>query len=258
MSCTIRNNATESYYDLSNLIRAQSGGSDWLVRGFDYGHNFSINICAPVVSPVNKFEGLSDASHVSAYYLNGTDAVAIGGASTGLHFRGRKLILEYSGGSPCPHQSNFRRTTTLSFQCDREVFQRAAISFVSAPNDCSYFFDVRTAYACPTVQLQAAGPFAIFGVILLVAMLVYCIGGCVYQRIVLHARGLRQIPHFQAITNAITMFTVSIPSFCLSAYSKIFKRQIGSRQDTYARVADENALIDEADDRWSDNWPNDE
>jgi hypothetical protein len=36
----------------------------------------------------------------------------------------------------------------------------------------------------------------VFGVIMLIAVLVYFVGGCVYQRTVMHQRGWRQLPNY--------------------------------------------------------------
>jgi len=48
--------------------------------------------------------------------------------------------------------------------CDQTLFTQAAISFIGVLNECSYFFEVRTASACPTIKQQALGPISIFGV----------------------------------------------------------------------------------------------
>lgn len=42
----------------------------------------------------------------------------------------------------------------------------------------------------------------------LVAAVVYCVGGCVYQRTVMHARGWRQIPHYHAWAGTLGFFWV--------------------------------------------------
>jgi cation-dependent mannose-6-phosphate receptor len=52
----------------------------------------------------------------------------------------------------------------MSLMCDHEQFQKPSVSFVGQMNDCAYFFEVRTAAACATInQAQALGPGAVFG-----------------------------------------------------------------------------------------------
>jgi len=41
-----------------------------------------------------------------------------------------------------------------------------------------------------------------------VALMVYFIGGCVYQRTVMHARGWRQLPHWQTWSSAFSFVWV--------------------------------------------------
>jgi cation-dependent mannose-6-phosphate receptor len=52
----------------------------------------------------------------------------------------------------------------MSLMCDHEQFHKPSVSFVGQMNDCSYFFEVRTAAACATInQAQVLGPGAVFG-----------------------------------------------------------------------------------------------
>lgn len=159
-------------------------------------------------------------------------------------FRGRKLILNYTGGSLCPSTSSSskrsaqpitlpntpreiipsdpdndddddddddkpshkpstdkfprRKTTVISLLCDSEALAKTSISFVAAVDDCTYFFEGRSPHACGGVHQaeQALGPGGVFGVIAMIAVLVYFVGGCVYQRTVMHQRGWRQLPNY--------------------------------------------------------------
>jgi len=254
MSCTIRNNNTEQFYDLSHLARVVGKDElDWNVRGYDSGKNFSINICAPLLlRPEHVYDDEPFVNVSGAAYINRKtgEAVSIGRASGKLMFRGRRLVLEYKDGAHCT--STLRKTTTLSFHCDRDVLPRAVVNYVSSPNDCDYFFEVRTSYACPTVQQQALGPFTIFGIILLVAAAVYCIGGCMYQRNVMQARGFRQVPHLQSALRGCS----SVVRAGANLIARLRGVNIAARNaSNRGRVQSENALIDEADDsfdRWRD------
>jgi cation-dependent mannose-6-phosphate receptor len=144
-------------------------------------------------------------------------------------FRGRKLVLNYTGGSLCPSKSSSRsrslldrsfsdddeddrdkdrgskkeperrKTTIISLLCEQSSpVSKTTISFVAAVDECVYFFEGRSPYACGGVEaeVQALGPGGVFGVIILIAVLVYLVGGWVYQRTVMHQRGWRQLPNY--------------------------------------------------------------
>ncbi|EEP77228.1 conserved hypothetical protein [Uncinocarpus reesii 1704] len=175
---------------------------------------------------------------------------SIGQQASDLIFRGRKLVLNYTDGSPCPttpdqnhhkrkllsrearehdqdddddkdHEDdddegkdkkpdtkNLRRKSTLiSFLCDRDLVNpAAAVSFVGSPDSCTYVFEVRSAAACGGVAASTdggVGPAGVFGIIVGIAIAAYMIGGCAYQRTVMHQRGWRQCPNFAMWNNML-------------------------------------------------------
>ncbi|KAF3904352.1 hypothetical protein AA313_de0207066 [Arthrobotrys entomopaga] len=290
--CTATSERTGTFVDLRSLVQ-KDGGINYTPRGYDYNSNFTLNICAPILLSKTKelrFHALPDAHNVSAYYLKDDVAYSLGRASAAPKFRGRKLVLEYTGGSLCPkldeagapvpgkdNEDGFRKGAIISFTCDRELIGPPTISFVGQQNECSYWFDVRTSSACATVKQQPLGPVAIFGIIFLVALLVYFIGGCFYQRTVLHARGWRQVPHWQTWLGALNLIWDSIrfcamssmnlcgklcgqgPSRSFGGYTpasgsdgRFGRGATGARTDEWTDVDDENRLIDQLDDEWSD------
>ncbi|KAA8905728.1 mannose-6-phosphate receptor binding domain-containing protein [Sphaerosporella brunnea] len=210
--CTVTSPFSENFFDLRKLRRDRTANppqTDWFVKGQDYGANFSLNICGPVLADVTA-EGVPKGAVAAYYEMNGT-AYSIGSVSASPRFRGRKLVLAYENGSPCPGAPSYRKSTLMSLMCDHEQFQKPSVSFVGQMNDCAYFFEVRTAAACATVnQAQALGPGAVFGAIMGVFALVYLIGGIVYQRTVMHARGLRQIPHYHVWVAALGFIWVRV------------------------------------------------
>jgi cation-dependent mannose-6-phosphate receptor len=74
--CTIRSPNTGAFYDLRPLSGAREEG--WLVRGWDYNANFSMNICDPV--EVKDVYGIKEAQwrNVSAFYKKGGKTFSIG------------------------------------------------------------------------------------------------------------------------------------------------------------------------------------
>lgn len=185
--CTVTSPHSGNFFDLRPLIRIPGktpSHTDWLAKGLDYNSNFTINICAPVLADTSDVAGINgDArKNISAFYDKDGERFSIGfvfgmplqclrlrtdarrGVSTNPHFRGRKLVIEYTDGSPCPDAPKHRKSTLMSLMCDREMFQKASISFVGQANDCAYFFEVRTASACPTFKAQTLGPISVFGI----------------------------------------------------------------------------------------------
>ncbi|MCJ1387196.1 Cation-independent mannose-6-phosphate receptor CI-MPR [Xylographa bjoerkii] len=204
----------------------------WHATGYDYGSNFTLNFCAPVIEELEKVVGVDENlwRNISAYYTKRGKTYSIGQTSTTPVLRGRKLVLNYTGGSPCESSAtrrsidlleaakntdeddeddprppkggskNVRRKSTIiSLLCDREITVKATVGFVGASEDeCTYFFESRSAAACGGVseEQQAVGPAGVFGIIALIAAAVYLVGGVAYQRTVMHQRGWKQLPNY--------------------------------------------------------------
>ncbi|OHE91692.1 hypothetical protein CORC01_12983 [Colletotrichum orchidophilum] len=101
-----------AFYDLRPdiAIKAEEGKSskssvtsDYHARGWDYGRNFTLNICAPVIEALDDVEGLtkSESKNVSAFYEYKNEVYSIGSSSMDIQTRGRILVLQYKNGSPC-------------------------------------------------------------------------------------------------------------------------------------------------------------
>ncbi|CAK7202997.1 Cation-independent mannose-6-phosphate receptor CI-MPR [Sporothrix eucalyptigena] len=241
MPCTATS-TSGAFYDLRHdiVLPPVEGGkkpkasvpvTDYTARGHDYGANFTMNICAAVVKPVKNVEGLDRDlwANVSAYYERNGETFSLGQESSVLVSRGRELVLQYTGGSPCPDLTDGddksskdyndndkrsdndepmfstqaskirRKSATFAFLCDRDPLESTAhVSFVGTPDECAYFFKVRSPHACAGAEPHkpgSVGPGGVFAIILGVALLVYMIGGVAYNRTVAHARGWRQLPN---------------------------------------------------------------
>lgn len=158
--------------------------------------------------------------------------------------RGRKLVLNYTDGSPCedgsrkrahsvedlvsraeddddddddkntkkPSSGVRRKNTVISMLCDKDpLAPKLTLSFVGSPDECSYFFEGRSIAACATLNTTKGtlNPGGVFGVIVLIAMLVYLVGGCVYNRVVLQQRGWSQVPNYHLWASLLGFFRVS-------------------------------------------------
>jgi cation-dependent mannose-6-phosphate receptor len=109
----------------------------------------------------------------------------------------------------------------------------ASISFAGTdPDECAYFFEVRSAAACGGVEpvQQTLGPGGVFGVIALIAVVVYFIGGIMYQRSVAHARGWRQLPNYSLWAGIGSFFQVSLKDL-LSGVRRVKGPRVASVRD---------------------------
>lgn len=166
--CTVFNPLTKQFYDLRSLGRVEttvdgkstSVPQPWMAYGYDYGGNFTVGVCSsPILHPENlrvtDFPDVSNKSDVAALYSPDNQAkIALGVTDSKPKFRGKKLVLEYHNGDLCPNTNKQRRSALLMFTCDRALAQKAAVSFVGSPDNCSYFFEVRTMSACATVAQE--------------------------------------------------------------------------------------------------------
>ncbi|KAJ4378697.1 Cation-independent mannose-6-phosphate receptor CI-MPR [Didymella sp. IMI 355093] len=315
--CTVVSPTTERFFDLNGLRRTLPKEGDkkkdadegsWHAKGYDYGANFTVNFCGPVVEELSDVQGLDKKlwRNVSAFYEQGDRQYAIGLENSEPIFRGKKLILNYTGGSLCPSTASKRapvdlsareiigdddddddkkhkdkdkngdsdrdkkpssdkperrKTTIISLLCESDPLGKSSISFVAAVDDCTYFFEGRSRHACGIVHAdtQTLSPSGVFGVIAFIAVGVYFVGGCVYQRTVMHQRGWRQLPNYHMwagiwrfFSDMFIILTSSCARFMPSrrGYSRVSlgadSRGRGRRDES------ENRLIDQLDEEWDD------
>ncbi|KAH3678514.1 hypothetical protein WICMUC_001531 [Wickerhamomyces mucosus] len=209
LPCSVHHPLTNGFYDLTDLSSINTENIvAWSAKGHDYNKNFTLGICSSPLKPnievdpnyqslVKQPSLKLNSSEVGAFYTDEAgDKFSIGDFSSIPVFRGKKLTLTYENGSYCPNGLD-RKSTLLSFTCDKEILQKAQVSFVGVLHDCDYFFEVRTVHACPTArQDDNRAVIWIFVFILLAALFVYSSGGFLYKRIILNRRGWRQLPSY--------------------------------------------------------------
>ncbi|KAI4087936.1 MAG: hypothetical protein LQ344_006415 [Seirophora lacunosa] len=156
-----------------------------------------------------------------------------------------------------------RKSTLISLACDPNLPSgKAHISFVgSSPDQCTYFFRAKTMAACggvgePPTGLGAGG---VFGVILIIFLAVYLLGGIAYQRTVMHQRGWRQLPNYNVWASIFSILR-DIVIILTSSCARLLPRRHGYNQlpgngrggRGGGRADDENRLIDQLDEEWDD------
>jgi cation-dependent mannose-6-phosphate receptor len=87
--CTIAS-STGSFYDLNGIsVQPPVEGKkplktdkidSWHARGYDYNHNFTLNVCAPVVEDIEDVIGINKPhwGNVSAFYKAGSKTYSLG------------------------------------------------------------------------------------------------------------------------------------------------------------------------------------
>lgn len=88
--CTIFSPTTGAYYDLNTITvlppsehkkaRKDDLPHSWKAKGYDYGTNFTINFCAPVIEPLEDVVGVEESlwKNISAYYMFDGKTYSIG------------------------------------------------------------------------------------------------------------------------------------------------------------------------------------
>ncbi|BCR97924.1 putative vacuolar sorting receptor (Mrl1) [Aspergillus luchuensis] len=288
--CVVRSPTTGLFYDLNTISlspppvdgdKPRKGARDesWHARGHDYNANFTLNICAPVVEDIKDVVGVDRARwrNVSAYYEREGKVYSIGQQASDPFFRGRKLVMNYTNGSPCAgdYIGNAARTksTIMSFLCERDTpASQATVSFVGTMDQCTYFFEVRSSAACgataPTPDNPGLSPAGVFGVIALIAVAAYLVGGCAYQRTVMHQRGWRQCPNYSLWAGMLD-FIKDMIIILFSSLARLLRlkrsptlghghtrgNSVNHRGSFGRRGSDvdaENRLIDQLDEEWED------
>lgn len=193
--CTVINPNNHAFIDLRGLlVLEEKKPQPWPAKGYDSGLNFTLGICANPwkrAADVTEITDSVNVTSVGAYYMDAKTEkyVSIGEYSTTPKFRGKKLTLTYQNGSYCENLVNsktgqrLRKSTIITFTCDREMMAKASISYIGSSNDCSYYFDVRSHHACPTAaKSDNLAVIWIFLLILLAALFVYFSGGILYKQ----------------------------------------------------------------------------
>jgi len=88
--CTVISPTSERFFDLNPIRRLPPSGDhkkkkdgeegSWHAKGYDYGANFTINFCGPVVEELDEVQDLEKNlwRNVSAFYEKGSKQYAIG------------------------------------------------------------------------------------------------------------------------------------------------------------------------------------
>ncbi|KAF9193932.1 Cation-independent mannose-6-phosphate receptor CI-MPR [Haplosporangium sp. Z 27] len=236
--CSVKHPKTGKFYDLSPLIRKDSD-QDWTPdTGDDTSMSFKLNVCHVVLQKeldVKNPDGIASWGKIS----KGT---SLGKMSKYPFFRGDSLLLEYKDGEDCPNTGgNYKKSTLIRFICDTSINGQGNPYLLSRSNDCNFWFEWRTPVACPVDNPSSTSGGGVFGTIVGVAILVYLFGGIAYNRVVHHARGLKQIPNYHVWVEAFDF----IKDMAIILLAKCYRPR---RSQTYHNLpvdSEINTLIDD-------------
>lgn len=195
-----------SYYDLSPL----RSNKDYTFTS-NSGRNFSINVCQGVKTELWNPQHVDKPETIGGFVRGDHGDFSIGTFNTTVRVSQKHPLLIYENGSTCASATNLKASTVIRFICDPAVFAVGSPALVAQlpPEDdkaCAFFIEWRTHVACPTAKSVGAGGFiAVFGAILLAAILTYLVGATLYNRFVLGYRGLDQLPTVSPLSS--TAFT---------------------------------------------------
>lgn len=225
--CTITDPETGNYFDLRPLIRNE--GEDWSFKDTKIkDRTYYFNVCRKVL---REQKSISNTDVVGGYYEEDNDAgyatgVSIGAWTSKPEVRGgKKLVLDYNDGSACP-KTLYQRSLLISFICDNSLYKKEGeIVFVDNQNDCTYTVEWTTAYACPVNKPSSHFTFfGVFATIIAVAVVVYIVGGVIYNRVVQNETGWRQIPNYDLWANAFD-FIKDMIIISVMSLGNVFKRR---------------------------------
>ncbi|XP_072186583.1 cation-dependent mannose-6-phosphate receptor [Excalfactoria chinensis] len=158
----------------------------------NYAYHF--RVCREVNSSLHDFAGLVQMDRQSG------KTTVIGRINETQVFNGSDwIMLIYKGGdSYGRHCSGEKRRAVIMISCKRGI-TASSFSIISEERekeqDCFYLFEMDSSVACPAENSHLST-----GSILLITfssvIAVYIIGGFLYQRLIVGAKGMEQFPHF--------------------------------------------------------------
>lgn len=184
--CTVMH-PLHGFIDLRPLNTINGRPHVWSTSGFDSDHNYTFGVCLSALPPdgdLPSFRDVKDPKSVGAFFVDpiSEEYILLGQISDLPKFVGRKLMLTYEDGSYCDSivsakGERLRRSTIINFKCDRDMLHKASVSHAASVLGCTYIFEVRSHYVCPTAaKADNLAALWIFLFILFAAFLVFFSG----------------------------------------------------------------------------------
>ncbi|KAM6309710.1 cation-dependent mannose-6-phosphate receptor [Podargus strigoides] len=205
-------------------------------RGKTENYTYSFRVCREVHSTLHDFSGLVQTDRQTG------KTTVIGRINETQVFNGSDwIMLIYKGGdSYGRHCSGEKRKAVIMISCKRGV-AASAFSIVSEEREkeqeCFYLFEMDSSVACPAEDSHlSVGSILLITFASLVA--VYIIGGFLYQRLVVGAKGMEQFPHFafwqdlgNLVADGCDFVCRSKPRSAPAAYRGVGDDQLGEESE---------------------------
>ncbi|CAG8443726.1 9700_t:CDS:2, partial [Ambispora gerdemannii] len=233
--CTFKNDTLS--YDLSKLKQ----DSAEYYETTDSKNKFILNVCNGLSE---LKDDLKDAKNVGASLKNDKEKwISLGKNNSELFIQNDELFLRYGDGDACPDQSDeVKRETYIHFICDNTIEGKGTPKLLISPRNCVYIFEWKTSAACPVDKAESLSGWGVFFTIFFIALLVYFVGGIVYNRMVHNAVGFSQLPNWEFWRDAWDF--VKDMFLILMAQCPSFGRRAPRNYRNLPRD-DENILIEE-------------
>lgn len=133
------------YYDLSPLSDCSYNG--YLV---DSDQPYTLNICNQVLQ-------FGCTGNAAVCQRKGDKSVSSAGKADQASFSDlpiahKGVALKYTGGDPSGCPNNVGRSSIVNLVCDEAAYPEPEVYFVNENPQCTYNFEVRSKYACPTTK----------------------------------------------------------------------------------------------------------
>ncbi|XP_078698219.1 cation-independent mannose-6-phosphate receptor-like isoform X2 [Branchiostoma floridae x Branchiostoma belcheri] len=149
-TCSFSKQQHDIDIDLSPL-RVQEGTNPWPYKVTTTGddgktYDYWLNVCGAV--GIQCGDNDPDGSHTSVCQTSADSAHIAGATGHTLRYSDGELTLTYKHGEVCRH-NGFNRTSVITFRCNKTADNNGRGRPVfNGEEDCSYFFDWDTSYAC--------------------------------------------------------------------------------------------------------------
>ncbi|XP_077202382.1 cation-dependent mannose-6-phosphate receptor [Paroedura picta] len=186
---------SESTRELALLKRLEPLANESFTTTKDIGHekyNYTFRVCREVDG------GGTDAGLVQ---IDQAGKIIVVGRISETHIVNGTdwILLTYKGGEPYgSHCGTEKRKAMVMITCSRKAL-RGSFTILAEEREkdeeCFYLFELESSVAClPVDSHLSVGSILLITFVSLVA--VYIIGGFLYQRLVVGAKGMEQFPHF--------------------------------------------------------------
>ncbi|KAK3918750.1 Cation-dependent mannose-6-phosphate receptor [Frankliniella fusca] len=202
-----------------------------------YKTNYTVGVCGSV----------SRTDSLAAVLQNGT--VVLGRVNnTNVVKGGDWMMMTFGSGDFYPENSNCSgaRAAFVIINCNHNFSEENSLRFIKEvvqeekdkKNSCFFFLEIHSQLVC--IKPENIGGGTIFSILLLLLILGYIVGGTLYRRYILGAKGLEQIPNY---TFWKTMKS-KIQGVCSNVFCPRDSRNTSSWENLGARLErDDDSLL---------------